>query len=74
MPVIDMAATGMRIADLRDAAGFTNKDIAEAMGFSTRNAVYKWLSGTSLPTLDNLVVLAEMFGVGLDEIVVVKKM
>ena len=70
MPMIDMAATGMRIAELRDEAGLNNNDIANALGFTTRNAVYKWLNGTSLPTLDNMVILANLFGVGLDDIVV----
>ena len=73
MPTIDMTATGLRIGALRDAAGLTNKDLAEALGFSTRNAVYKWLGGDALPSLDNLVVLADLLGVGVDEILVVRK-
>ncbi len=71
MPVIDMRRTGERIAELRDKAGLDNADIAEALGFTTRNAVYKWLSGVGMPSLDNLVVLAKLFGVKLDDIVVV---
>ena len=44
MPTIDMTATGLRIGALRDAAGLTNKDLADALGFSTRNAVCgRWL-------------------------------
>ena len=34
-------------------------------------AVYKWQNGEALPTLDNLVVLSKVFGVPMDEIVVV---
>ena len=74
MPTIDMAATGRNIGALRDAAGLTNKDLADAMGFSTRNAVYKWLGGDALPSLDNLVILADLLGVGVDEILVVRKL
>ena len=70
MPMIDMAATGTRIAELRDLAGLNNNDIADALGFTTRNAIYKSINGTSLPTLDNLVILANLFNVGLDDIVV----
>ncbi len=74
MPTIDMTATGLRISALRDAAGLTNKDLAEAMGFSTRNAVYKWLGGDALPSLDNLVILADLLGVTMDDILVVRKL
>ena len=70
MPVIDMAATGARIGALRDAAGITNADIADGLGLTTRNAVYRWLRGETMPSLDNMVILASMLGVGLDDIVV----
>ena len=74
MPTIDMTATGLRIGALRDSSGLTNKGLAEAMGFSTRNAVYKWLGGDALPSLDNLVILADLLGVKMDEILVVRKL
>ena len=74
MPTIDMAATGRNIGTLRDAAGLTNKDLADAMGFSTRNAVYKWLGGDALPSLDNLVILADLLGVTMDEVIVIRKL
>ena len=40
-------------------------------GFSTPQAVYKWIHGTAMPTIDNLVILAAVFGVTMDEIIVV---
>ena len=72
MAVIDAKRTGARIGALRDAAGLDNAAIADAMGFTTRNAVYKWLRGDALPTLDNMLILADMFGVKIDDIIVVK--
>jgi transcriptional regulator with XRE-family HTH domain len=36
-------------------------------------AIYNWLSGKNMPSIDNLVILAEVFGVPVDEIVVVIK-
>ena len=73
MPTIDMAATGRNIGMLRDAAGLTNRELADALGFSTRNAVYKWLGGEALPSLDNLVILADLLGVRMDEVLVVRR-
>ena len=67
MPVIDAKRTGEKIGVLRDAAGLDNAAIADAMGFSTRNAVYKWLKGDAL-----LLILANLFGVKIDDIIVEK--
>ena len=46
------------------------QDLQNIFGFSTPQAIYKWQRGVSLPTLDNLVVLAAVFGTTLDAIIV----
>ena len=70
MPVIDMVKTGQNIMNLRVAAGLSVKDLQDIFGFATPQAIYKWQHGTALPTIDNLVVLAAVFGVHMDEILV----
>ena len=70
MPVIDMAATGKNIARMRQNAGLTVKDLQTIFGFSTPQAIYKWQRGTAMPTLDNIVVLAAVLGVTVDDILV----
>jgi hypothetical protein len=40
-------------------------------GFATPQAIYKWQKGTAMPTIDNLVVLAMIFQVKMDDIIVV---
>jgi transcriptional regulator with XRE-family HTH domain len=70
IPVIDLTATGVNITRLRIDAGFTVKDIQDIFGFSTPQAIYKWQRGTALPTVDNLAVLAALFGVKIDDILV----
>ena len=67
---IDMVATGKNITRLRKESGLSVRDLAEIIGFTTPQAVYKWQHGTAIPTIDNLVVLAAVFGVTMDEIVV----
>ena len=74
MPVIDVKATGERISELKDAAGMLVKDIQKIMGFASPYPVYKWINGKNLPTLDNLLALAELFGVKMDDIVVARKL
>lgn len=71
MPAIDMVATGKNIARLRETAGLTVKKMAEIFGFATPQAVYKWQHGTAMPTIDNLVVLAAIFEVRIDDIIVI---
>ena len=67
---IDMVATGKNITRLRKESGLSVRDLAEIFGFTTPQSVYKWQHGTAIPTIDNLVVLAAVFGVTMDEIVV----
>ena len=70
IPVIDMAATGQNITRMRQAAGLTVKDLQTIFGFSTPQAIYKWQRGNAMPSLDNLDVLAAVFGVAIDSILV----
>ena len=70
IPVIDMTATGINITRMRIAAGLTVKDVQDVFGFSTPQAIYKWQRGAALPTVDNLVVLAAIFGVKIDDILI----
>ena len=69
IPMIDMNGTGRNIAMLRKRAGLTVADLQEIFGFATPQAIYKWQRGVALPTIDNLVVLAQVFGVTMDEII-----
>ncbi len=71
MPAIDMVATGKNIAKMRQNAGLTVKDLQVLFGFATPQAIYKWQHGTTMPTIDNLVALAMIFDVPMDEIIVV---
>ena len=71
LPTIDMVKTGENIRLLRENAGLTVKDLQEIFGFATPQAIYKWQRGEAMPTIDNLVVLATVLDVTLDQIVVV---
>jgi transcriptional regulator with XRE-family HTH domain len=69
-PVIDMAATGRNIARLRRARGLTVRDVQTWFGFEEPQAVYKWQSGRTLPSVDNLFALSALLEVPMDEILV----
>lgn len=71
MPTIDMVATGRNIMRLREATGLTVRDLQDIFGFATPQAIYKWQHGTAMPTIDNLVVLAAVLDVPMDEIIII---
>ena len=70
LPVIDMVKTGQNIGKLRKQAGLSVRDLQDIFGFATPQAIYKWQQGAALPTIDNLVVLAAVLQVRLDDILV----
>ena len=70
LPTIDMIRTGQNITRLRKQAGLSVRDLQDIFGFATPQAIYKWQQGVSLPTIDNLVVLAAVLQVRLDDILV----
>lgn len=53
---------------LRRERGFSQEQLAERLAVS-RQAVGKWEAGHTLPELEKLVMLADLFGVTLDELV-----
>ena len=71
VPYINTVATGENINRMRMEAGFTVKDMQAVFGFANPQAIYKWIHGTAMPTIDNLVISAAVLGVTMDEIIVV---
>ena len=67
---IDLTATGIRIMQLRERTGLSVQDLQDIFGFTTPQAIYKWQRGATLPSLDNLVALAAVFGTTMDAIIV----
>ena len=73
MPVIDVKATGNNIRNIIKAKGFKISDVQARCGFNTPQAIFKWLRGDCVPTIDNLIILADMFGVTIDQIIIVTR-
>lgn len=72
IPIIDMVKTGQNITRLRQQAGLSVKELQDIFGFATPQAIYKWQQGATIPTVDNLVVLASVFHVHVDDILVLE--
>lgn len=63
--------TANRLLEYRKKAGFSQEELAEKIGVS-RQAVSKWERSEASPDTDNLVMLAELYGVSLDEMLGLK--
>jgi transcriptional regulator with XRE-family HTH domain len=68
---IQQEETGKQIRKLLTEHGYTVKDVQSVMGFENPQAIYKWISGRSLPSLDNLVILSRLLHTSMEDILVV---
>lgn len=71
MPIIDMIKTGENIREIMNTQGIKVSQIQEVMGFNTPQAIYKWLRGESLPSIDNILILAYVLKVQIEEILII---
>ena len=71
MPVIDMKATGINIRMMCIRAGMSIADVQNICGVSSA-AIGKWQRGDAIPTIDNLVLLAAVWKVRIDDIIIVQ--
>lgn len=69
-PVIDKRKTGIRLRRLMDERKLSVKDVQQFLGLGSVQSVYHWLNGKSMPTIDNLYAMSELFQVPIDDMVV----
>ncbi|MBR1852569.1 MAG: helix-turn-helix transcriptional regulator [Lachnospiraceae bacterium] len=65
---VDMKATGRRISELRMDRDITNQELAEMLGVTVQ-ALGKWQTGKGLPRLTIALLLADVFGVHVEDLV-----
>ena len=59
--------TANRLYELRKKNGYSQEELAAKLGLS-RQAVSKWERAEASPDTDNLVELAKLYGISLDEL------
>lgn len=65
-----MAATGANIRALIRMRGLKVSDVQRGCGFNTPQAIFKWMHGDAMPSIDNMVILAHLLDVPIDRIIV----
>ena len=69
-PVIDLVATGRNIQRLRELNELTVADLQAYFGFEAPQAIYRWQSGKTIPSTDNLLALGYLLEVPMEKILV----
>lgn len=64
--VLDMVRTGRNLKRIMQDKGFTVRDIQKHLRLSTPQSIYHWFDGKSLPTIDNLYALSDLFCMPID--------
>ena len=59
---------GERLKQIRANQGLSQEQLAEKIGVS-RQAITKWETNRGLPDVENMIILAEIFKVTLDELI-----
>ena len=67
---IDVAATGQNIRHLRKTMGLTVHDIQQYIGFEQPQSIYKWERGETIPSLEHLIALSQLFCLSIEDILV----
>ena len=70
---IDPKQTGQRIAQVMQERGVTVRQLQTVFGFEAPNAIYRWLRGSALPTVDHLVILAHTLNVRVDDLLAIRE-
>ncbi len=71
-PVLDLDATGVKIKTLMKQRGISPRQMQLILNFPYVQTIYNWFAGKNMPTIDNLVVLAQVLGVAMDDIIVTR--
>ncbi len=69
IPLINKRETGTNLRRIMDARGITVRDVQQYLGLGSVQSIYHWLNGISMPTIDNLYALSELFQMPVDEMI-----
>ena len=68
---IQPVETGKRIKQLLSEQNYTIREFQGAFGFENPPAIYKWIAGKSLPSLDNFIILSRLLHTSIENILVI---
>ncbi len=60
-PAVDIIETGQNIKRIMKEKGLSVKEIQDFLQLGSPQGIYHWFEGRSLPSLDNMYALSELF-------------
>ena len=75
IPTIDVPATSQKLKNLREKNNISVAQIQKLLGMENPQSIYTWENPEKkyLPRIDNLIALAKLYKVTLDEIIIIKE-
>ena len=73
MKTVNVAETGKKLKRMRKASGIKLKDLIKEIGIASFMPIYKWENGKCLPKVDTLLNLAAVYGVSMEEMLVINE-
>ena len=70
---ISKVETGRRLRKLMNWHGVTVREVQEEMELESPQAIYKWLNGRALPSLENLLILGRLLNVSMEDMLVAEQ-
>ena len=68
-PLINKRETGVNLRRIMDIRGISVKEVQQYLELGSVQSIYHWINGISMPSIDNLYALSELFKVPIDAIV-----
>lgn len=68
-PIINKRETGVNLRRIMDRQQMTVKDVQQYLELGSIQSIYHWLNGISLPSIDNLYALSELFQLPMDDLI-----
>ncbi len=68
---VDKRATGLKIYTFIEKSEFTKEEIAEFLELNSPRVIYDWVNGIKLPSTENLLNLAKLFNVQVEDILAI---
>lgn len=68
---VDKKETGLNIYRLIEKSGFTREEIAQFLELKSPRVIYDWANGIKLPGTENLLNLAKLLNVQVEDILAI---
>ena len=68
---VDKKATGLNIYRLLEYSELTREGVAEFLELTSPRVIYDWMNGIKLPSTENLLNLAKLFNVQVEDILAI---